>query len=65
MFSYGPRRDAALVRRLWPDAVEVDWGPYGEEWNLGPVDRRVRVPGARSPRFVFPAALPATVTPPR
>ena len=65
MFSDGPRRDAALVRRLWPDAVEVDWGPYGEEWNLGPVDRRVRVPGARSPRFVFPAALLATVTPPR
>ena len=71
MFSYGPRRDAALVRRLWPDAVEVDWGPYGEEWNLGPVDRRVRIPGARSRRFVFPPKLPpnpvrpATVTPPR
>ena len=65
MFSYGPRRDAALVRRLWPDAVEVDRGPYGEEWNLGPVDRRVRVPGSRSPRFVFPPALPARVTPPR
>ena len=65
MFSYGPRRDAALVRRLWPDAVEVDRGPYGEEWNLGPLDRRVRVPGSRSPRFVFPPALPARVTPPR
>ena len=65
MFSYGPRRDAALIRRLWPNAVEVDWGPYGEEWNLGPVDRRVRVPGSRSPRFVFPPALPARVTPPR
>ena len=71
MFSYGPRHDAALVHRLWPDAVEVDWGPYGEEWNLGPVDRRVRTPGGGTPRFVFPPALPgiparpATVTPPR
>jgi hypothetical protein len=68
MFSYGPRRDAALVRRFWPHAVEVDWGPYGEEWNLGPVDRRVVPPGASSPRFVFPAAPPARpagVTPPR
>ena len=72
MFSYGPRRDAALVHRFWPHAVEVDWGPFGEEWNLGPVDRRVRPPGASSPRFVFPPAPPANsvrpaggVTPPR
>jgi len=68
MFSYGPRRDAALVRRFWPHAVEVDWGPYGEEWNLGPVDRRIVPPGGSSPRFVFPAAPPARpagVTPPR
>ncbi len=65
MLSYGPRRDAAFVRRLWQHAIEVDRGPFGEEWNLGPRDRRVLVPGSRAPRFVFPPAPPADLIPPR
>ena len=58
MFDYGSRRDAALVKEFWPQARKVDWGPFGEEWNLGPVDRRVVMPGSSTPRFVFPAKQP-------
>jgi len=56
LFSHGSQRDAALVHRYWPPATRVAWGPFGEEWNLGPIDQRRRTRADPHLHFVFPAA---------
>lgn len=55
MISHGSRRNEVLVRRYWPAATKVNWGPFGEEWNLGPVDQRRRTRDDPHLHFVFPA----------
>ncbi|MEP6547857.1 MAG: hypothetical protein ABJD53_10365 [Gammaproteobacteria bacterium] len=54
LVSRGAQLDAELIRRNWPDAVEIGGGPTADQWYLGPQDRRVLISGSRArAQFVF------------
>ncbi len=45
----GAALDTAFMRKNWPQARRVSSGPWGEQWQLGPVDLREPDPGAGAP----------------
>lgn len=54
LVSRGDQLDAELIRRNWPDAVQVAGGPTAAQWYLGPQDRRQPIPASGGQtQFVF------------
>jgi hypothetical protein len=56
LVSRGAELDAKMIRENWPDAVKIGSGPPYDQWYLGPVDRRQKMPEAQNTiRFVLRA----------
>lgn len=55
----GDLMDAKLIRQNWPGAVRIRANLWSQQWYLGPVDRRVTVPGdGIGPHFVLKFSPP-------
>jgi hypothetical protein len=46
--SRGAELDAKMIHENWPDAIEIGSGTTNDQWYLGPVDRRQKMPGAQN-----------------
>jgi len=56
LVSRGTELDAKMINENWPDAIKIGSGPSYDQWYLGPMDRRQRMPGAQNTtRFVLRA----------
>jgi hypothetical protein len=56
LVSRGTELDAKMINENWPDAIKIRSGPSYDQWYLGPMDRRQRMPGAQNTtRFVLRA----------
>ncbi len=56
LVSRGADLDARMIHENWPDAIKIGSGPPYDQWYLGPVDRRQKMPGAQNTaRFVLRA----------
>jgi hypothetical protein len=60
LVSHGAEQDSQLIRRNWPNAIQISSGRAADQWYLGPQDQRVPLPGDKCQRhFVFaPNSIP-------
>jgi len=56
LVSRGAELDAKMIHENWPDAIKIGSGPPYDQWYLGPVDQRQKMPGAQNTgRFMLRA----------
>ena len=56
LVSRGAELDGRMIHENWPDAIKIGSGPPYDQWYLGPVDRRQKMPGEQNTmRFVLRA----------
>jgi hypothetical protein len=54
LVSRGSESDAKMIHENWPDAIKIRSGLPYDQWYLGPVDQRQKMPAAQSTtRFVL------------
>lgn len=54
LVSRGTALDTQLIRRNWPNAVQISNGGAADQWWLGSQDQRVPIPGTKDQKsFVF------------
>jgi hypothetical protein len=48
LVSRGAELDAKMIHENWPDAIKIGSGPPYDQWYLGPMDQRQKMPGAQN-----------------